>query len=154
MKLSQGQKDRLRKKRKKAREYLEKILSSGTTGNSDKSSDESICSTKDVQSSKTNSSDTNLRTKERIKKEKLTNQTDKKSKKVNFSEKVFIKVFEYKRNCERSLMSQVDKLGKPKSCKDWVPIKNGDEFVFLKTKEPSSGDEFDSSKSKEPRSGN
>ncbi|KAJ0605275.1 hypothetical protein HanHA300_Chr02g0061211 [Helianthus annuus] len=65
VKLSQGQKDRLRKKRKKAREYLEKILSSGTTVDSDKSSDESIYSIK----SKTSSSDTNLRTKERIKKE-------------------------------------------------------------------------------------
>ncbi|KAJ0693654.1 putative transcription factor interactor and regulator CCHC(Zn) family [Helianthus annuus] len=31
MKLSQGQKDRLRKKRKKAREYLERILSSGSS---------------------------------------------------------------------------------------------------------------------------
>ncbi|MFS7977453.1 hypothetical protein Hanom_Chr10g00904131 [Helianthus anomalus] len=67
VKLSQGQKNRLRKKRKKVREYLERILSSGSPVGSNKSSDESIHST--AKSSKTNSSDTNLRTKE--KKEKV-----------------------------------------------------------------------------------
>ncbi|KAJ0616416.1 hypothetical protein HanIR_Chr02g0090331 [Helianthus annuus] len=51
-------------------------------------------------------------------------------------------------------MSQVDKFGKVKHCKEWVPIENGDEFVSEKTKEPFSGDEFDLSKSKEPQSGN
>ncbi|KAJ0742885.1 putative transcription factor interactor and regulator CCHC(Zn) family [Helianthus annuus] len=66
VKLSQGQKDKLRKKRKKAREYLEKILSSGSPDKSNKSADESIHST--AKSSKPNSSDTNLRTKEEIKK--------------------------------------------------------------------------------------
>ncbi|KAM0058586.1 putative transcription factor interactor and regulator CCHC(Zn) family [Helianthus debilis subsp. tardiflorus] len=66
VKLSQGQKDKLRKKRKKAREYLEKILSSGSPDRSKKSADESIHST--TKSSKPNSSDANLRTKEEIKK--------------------------------------------------------------------------------------
>ncbi|KAJ0845495.1 hypothetical protein HanRHA438_Chr15g0714291 [Helianthus annuus] len=64
VKLSQGQKDKLRKKKKKAREYLERILSSDTTGNPRKSSDELLSSTK--KASKKNSSDTNLRTEERI----------------------------------------------------------------------------------------
>ncbi|MCG5051282.1 hypothetical protein L2164_21680 [Pectobacterium brasiliense] len=66
VKLSQGQKDRLRKKRKKAREYLEKILSSGSSVGKNKSTDESLHST--AKSSKPNSSDANLRTKEEIKK--------------------------------------------------------------------------------------
>ncbi|KAJ0842704.1 putative transcription factor interactor and regulator CCHC(Zn) family [Helianthus annuus] len=66
VKLSQGQKDRLRKKRKKAREYLEKILSSDSQNRKSKSSDESISSI--AKSSKTDSSDTNLRTKEEKKK--------------------------------------------------------------------------------------
>ena len=66
MKLSQGQKDRLRKKRKKAREYLERILSSGSPDKSNNSADETIHST--IKSSKPNSSDANLRTKEEIKK--------------------------------------------------------------------------------------
>ncbi|MFS7911116.1 putative transcription factor interactor and regulator CCHC(Zn) family [Helianthus anomalus] len=48
VKLSQGQKDRLRKKRKKAREYLEKILSSGSSVGKNKSSDESTPSTTKV----------------------------------------------------------------------------------------------------------
>ncbi|KAJ0846898.1 putative transcription factor interactor and regulator CCHC(Zn) family [Helianthus annuus] len=85
VKLSQGQKDRLRKKRKKAREYLEKILSSDTTGKADKSSDKSSCSPKNDQSSKTDSSDTNLRTKGVLKKEKVVNQKINKTKKVKFS---------------------------------------------------------------------
>ncbi|MFS7953357.1 putative transcription factor interactor and regulator CCHC(Zn) family [Helianthus anomalus] len=66
VKLSQGQKDRLRKKRKKAREYLQKILSSDSPNRKSKSSDESISSI--AKSSKTDSSDTNLRTKEEKKK--------------------------------------------------------------------------------------
>ncbi|KAJ0752726.1 putative transcription factor interactor and regulator CCHC(Zn) family [Helianthus annuus] len=69
VKLSQGQKDRLRKKRKKAREYLEKILSSGSSVGKNKSSDESTLSI--AKSSKTNSSDTNLRMKEEKKKKKM-----------------------------------------------------------------------------------
>ncbi|KAM0061649.1 putative transcription factor interactor and regulator CCHC(Zn) family [Helianthus debilis subsp. tardiflorus] len=66
VKLSQGQKDKLRKKRKKAREYLEKILSSGSPDRSNKSADESNPST--AKSSKSNSSDTNLRSKKDRKK--------------------------------------------------------------------------------------
>ncbi|KAJ0498132.1 hypothetical protein HanHA89_Chr13g0518991 [Helianthus annuus] len=85
VKLSQGQKDRLRKKRKKAREYLERILSSDTTRKSDNSSDKLFCSPKNDQPSKTNSSNTNLRTEERVKKEKVVNQKINKSKKVRFS---------------------------------------------------------------------
>ena len=68
-KLSQGQKDKLRKKRKKAREYLEKILSSGSSVDKNKSSDESTPSI--AKSSKTNSSDRNLRMKEEKKKKKM-----------------------------------------------------------------------------------
>ncbi|KAJ0575760.1 putative transcription factor interactor and regulator CCHC(Zn) family [Helianthus annuus] len=66
VKLSQGQKDRLRKKRKKAREYLEKILSSGSRDKQNNSSDESTPSV--AKTSKKNSSDTNLGTKEEKKK--------------------------------------------------------------------------------------
>ncbi|KAJ0526796.1 putative transcription factor interactor and regulator CCHC(Zn) family [Helianthus annuus] len=66
VKLSQGQKDRLRKKRKKAREYLERILSSGSPDKSNNSADETIHST--TESSKPNSSDANLRTKKDEKK--------------------------------------------------------------------------------------
>ncbi|MFS7910519.1 putative transcription factor interactor and regulator CCHC(Zn) family [Helianthus anomalus] len=69
VKLSQGQKDRLRKKRKKAREYLDKILSSGSPDRKNKSSDESTSSA--AKSSKMNSSDTNLRTKKEEKKKKM-----------------------------------------------------------------------------------
>ena len=69
VKLSQGQKDRLRKKRKKAREYLEKILSSGLSVGKNKSSDESASSA--AKSSKMSSSDTNLRTKEEKRKKKM-----------------------------------------------------------------------------------
>ncbi|KAJ0615857.1 putative transcription factor interactor and regulator CCHC(Zn) family [Helianthus annuus] len=58
VKLSQGQKDRLRKKRKKAREYLERILSSGSSVGKYKSSDESTPSIAKL--SKTNSSDTQV----------------------------------------------------------------------------------------------
>ncbi|KAJ0743502.1 putative transcription factor interactor and regulator CCHC(Zn) family [Helianthus annuus] len=68
VKRSQGPKDRLRKKRKKAREYLEKILSSDATSKTEKSSDKSSCSSKDDKSSKTNSSDANLRTEWSVKK--------------------------------------------------------------------------------------
>ncbi|KAJ0548176.1 putative transcription factor interactor and regulator CCHC(Zn) family [Helianthus annuus] len=75
VKLSQGQKDRLRKKRKKAREYLEKILSSGSQDKQNKSSDESNPSV--AKTSKTNSSDTNLRTEQREKKkEKVGDESD------------------------------------------------------------------------------
>ena len=75
VKLSQGQKDRLRKKRKKAREYLEKILSSGSQDKQNKSSDESTPSV--AKTSKTNSSDTNLRTEQRgKKKEKVGDESD------------------------------------------------------------------------------
>ncbi|KAM0037654.1 putative transcription factor interactor and regulator CCHC(Zn) family [Helianthus debilis subsp. tardiflorus] len=63
VKLSQGQKDRLRKKRKKAREYLEKILSPGSSVGKNKSTDESLHST--AKSSKSSSSVTNLRTTEK-----------------------------------------------------------------------------------------
>ncbi|MFS7923087.1 putative transcription factor interactor and regulator CCHC(Zn) family [Helianthus anomalus] len=66
VKLSQGQKDRLRKKRKKAREYLERILSPVSSVGKNKSTDESLHST--AKSSKPNSSDANLRTKDEIKK--------------------------------------------------------------------------------------
>ncbi|MFS7971827.1 hypothetical protein Hanom_Chr09g00837431 [Helianthus anomalus] len=69
VKLSLGQKDRLRKKIKKAREYLEKILSSGSSVGKNKSSDESTSSA--AKSSKSNSSDTNLRTNEKKKKKKM-----------------------------------------------------------------------------------
>ncbi|XP_021986108.1 uncharacterized protein LOC110882380 [Helianthus annuus] len=51
-------------------------------------------------------------------------------------------------------VEKVDKFGKPKFCKFWVPIKDDDEFVSAKTKESSSGDEFVSLKAKEPRFGN
>ncbi|MFS8017336.1 hypothetical protein Hanom_Chr15g01379151 [Helianthus anomalus] len=71
VKISQGQKDRLRKKRKKAREYLERIIFSDTTGKSDKSSDKPSCSPKNDKSSKTSSSDTNLRTNEILKEKKV-----------------------------------------------------------------------------------
>ncbi|MFS7936282.1 putative transcription factor interactor and regulator CCHC(Zn) family [Helianthus anomalus] len=74
VKLSQGQKDRLRKKRKKAREYLEKILSSGSSIGKNKSSDKSTSSA--AKSRKMNSSDTNLRTKEEKKKEKVGDESD------------------------------------------------------------------------------
>ena len=74
VKLSQGQKDRLRKKRKKAREYLEKILSSGSPDKKIKSSDESTPSA--ATTSKKNSSDTNLGTKEEKKKEKVGDESD------------------------------------------------------------------------------
>ncbi|KAJ0601722.1 putative transcription factor interactor and regulator CCHC(Zn) family [Helianthus annuus] len=75
VKLSQGQKDRLRKKRKKAREYLERILSSGSPNKKIESSDESIPSA--AKTSKTNSSDTNLRTEQRgKKKEKVGDESD------------------------------------------------------------------------------
>ncbi|KAJ0484226.1 putative transcription factor interactor and regulator CCHC(Zn) family [Helianthus annuus] len=74
VKLSQGQKDRLRKKRKKAREYLERILSSGSLDRSNKSSDESTPSA--VKTRKKNSSDTNLGTKEEKKKEKVGDESD------------------------------------------------------------------------------
>ena len=60
----------MRKKRKKVREYLEKILSSDTSNKSDKSYDESFC----LESSKMNPSDTNLRTKESKIENKLLNQ--------------------------------------------------------------------------------
>ncbi|MFS8026478.1 putative transcription factor interactor and regulator CCHC(Zn) family [Helianthus anomalus] len=66
VKLSQGQKDKLRKKRKKAREYLERILSPGSSVGKNKSTDESVHST--AKSSKPSSSDANLRTKKKIKK--------------------------------------------------------------------------------------
>ncbi|KAF5813698.1 hypothetical protein HanXRQr2_Chr03g0101791 [Helianthus annuus] len=49
--------------------------------------------------------------------------------------------------------SHVDEFGKPKSSKDWVPIKDGNEFVSSETKKPRFGDESDSSKSEEPCSG-
>ncbi|MFS7986277.1 hypothetical protein Hanom_Chr11g01008411 [Helianthus anomalus] len=71
VKLSQGQKERLRKKRKKAREYLERILSSDTTSKTEKSYDKSSCSPKNDKSSKTNSSDANLRTEWSVKKGKV-----------------------------------------------------------------------------------
>ncbi|MFS7931647.1 putative transcription factor interactor and regulator CCHC(Zn) family [Helianthus anomalus] len=74
VKLSQGQKDRLRKKRKKAREYLEKILSSGSSFGKNKSSDESTPSA--AKSRKMNSSDTNLRTKEEKKKKMVGDESD------------------------------------------------------------------------------
>ncbi|XP_021986057.1 arginine/serine-rich protein PNISR-like [Helianthus annuus] len=56
VKLSQGQKDRLRKKRNKVREYLKKILSSDTIDESDNSSEDSFYSTKSDPSSKRQSS--------------------------------------------------------------------------------------------------
>ncbi|XP_022032094.1 vacuolar protein sorting-associated protein 13-like protein [Helianthus annuus] len=76
---------------------VEKILE--MCSNCEKSNSENVkllreVHTKHDKSSKTNSSNANLRTKEKIKKENLTNQTDEKSKKVSFSEKVFIKVFD------------------------------------------------------------
>ena len=55
---------------------------------------------------------------------KLINQTVKKSKKVKFSNKVFIKLFEYQKECECLFTSDVNEFGKPKSKEDWVPIQN------------------------------
>ena len=68
VKLSQGQKDKLRKKRKKAREYLERILSSGSSVGKNKSTYESLQST--AKSNKPSSSVTNLRTTEKKEKKK------------------------------------------------------------------------------------
>ncbi|MFS7976715.1 putative transcription factor interactor and regulator CCHC(Zn) family [Helianthus anomalus] len=56
VKLSKRQRNKLRKKRKRVREYLEKILSSGTAVESDNNSNESFSSPKKDQSSKTNCS--------------------------------------------------------------------------------------------------
>ncbi|XP_035845238.1 suppressor protein SRP40-like [Helianthus annuus] len=77
----------------------------------------------------------------------------KKASKTNSSD-ANIRTKGYNKDCEKSCTSRVDKFGKLKHCRDWVQIKNGDEFVSEKTKEPSSGDDFDLSKSKEPRFGN
>ncbi|KAJ0804457.1 putative transcription factor interactor and regulator CCHC(Zn) family [Helianthus annuus] len=75
VKLSQGQKDRMRKKRKKAREYLERILSSGSSVGKNKSTDESLHST--AKSSKPSSSVTNLRiTKKKEKKKRVGDESD------------------------------------------------------------------------------
>ncbi|MFS7954061.1 hypothetical protein Hanom_Chr07g00625871 [Helianthus anomalus] len=51
-------------------------------------------------------------------------------------------------------MLEVDKFGKSKFCKFWVPINDDDEFVSAKTKESSSANEFVSSEAQEPCVGN
>ncbi|XP_021986189.1 uncharacterized protein LOC110882490 [Helianthus annuus] len=142
-KLPQGHKDKFRNKRKKVREYLDKILSSDTAVDSDECSDESFCSPKSDQStkmktersdqsSKTNSSDTNLRTEDRTVEMKVIHQIVMKPKQIwrtKVSDEVstpveISKLFNDKRDCEWTAITKIDEFGQPKSILDWVPIQN------------------------------